>query len=143
MGNSRDFDIIKRVLSYSNEISDTIRRFGDSFDILAHDKDYYKSISMSLMQIGELTTHLSDEFRSENKGIQWGLIKGMRNHVAHDYARMSVEEVWDTATKDIPGLTQYCAEWIKQQTPAEYSPAPRRDETQEGDAGRDDDEIER
>jgi uncharacterized protein with HEPN domain len=112
MGSSRDLDIIKRVLSYSNDISNTIRRFGDSFDILAQDKDYYKSISMSLMQIGELTIHLSEDFRLENKEIQWGLIKGMRNHFAHDYARMSVEEVWDTATKDIPGLAQYCAEWI-------------------------------
>jgi uncharacterized protein with HEPN domain len=48
------------------------------------DEDYRNSISMYIMQIGELSGGLSAEFKESSKNqMPWGMIKGMRNMVAH------------------------------------------------------------
>lgn len=47
---------------------------------------------------------LSLEFRNENPDIPWKLIAGMRDHLIHAYDTVDLEEVWRTATVDIPAL---------------------------------------
>lgn len=56
------------------------------------------------MVIGEATKRLSDEFRSENSEIQWRLMAGMRDILIHAYDTVDIDEVWKTATKDVPEL---------------------------------------
>ena len=104
-----DLDRIKHIKRYCEDIAGSIDRFGDSFDTFSKDIDFYNSISMSIMQIGELSSGLSDDFRSATrKKIPWGLIKGMRNHFAHGYAAMEKSDIWETALKDIPTLLTFC-----------------------------------
>jgi uncharacterized protein with HEPN domain len=70
------------------------------------------------MQIGELSTRLSDEFKDETSSqIQWGPIKSMRNMFAHDYASMDKETVWETSKRDIPALLRFCEKVMEQNTP--------------------------
>ena len=46
--------------------------------VFTQDKDYFKSVSMSMMQIGELSAGLSDEFKSETQDqMQWGAMKSI------------------------------------------------------------------
>jgi uncharacterized protein with HEPN domain len=100
--------------TYCEDIAEAISRFGNSFEIFASDKDFFNSVSMSVMQIGELSVGLSDGFREETKAqMQWGAIRGMRNMFAHAYAAMSKDAIWETATKDIPGLLQFCDRMIE------------------------------
>lgn len=64
---------------------------------------------MSIMQIGELSISLSDEFKDATREkMQWGLVRGMRNMFAHTYAKMDKTIIWDVATKDIPTLLRFC-----------------------------------
>lgn len=64
---------------------------------------------MSLLQIGELTSHLSDEFKEQTKSeIYWSAIKGMRNIFAHNYGAIDIDLVWETALFDIPTLHKFC-----------------------------------
>jgi uncharacterized protein with HEPN domain len=96
-------------MTYCEDIATSIRRFGADYEIFAKDKDYFNSISMCLMQIGELSGGLSDEFRDATRSrIQWGPIRAMRNLFAHSYAIMSRPIIWETATKDIPELLHFC-----------------------------------
>ncbi len=110
---SPDLQRIARIRDYCDEISKTIVRYGNSFDSFDTDSDYQRSISFSILQIGELGGGLSDEYRKlTSKRIQWGPIKGMRNMVAHSYGSMSRRVIWETATVDIPVLRQFCVEQL-------------------------------
>jgi len=104
-----DLDRIRYIRQYCEDISKTIKRFGNSFNMFSQDMDYYNSISMSIMQIGELAGGLSDVFKdSTQTQMPWRLMKGMRNHFVHGYATMEKSDIWETATKDIPNLLCFC-----------------------------------
>ena len=110
-----DLDRIRHIRQYCEDISKTIFRFGDSFDMFSKDIDFYNSISMSIMQIGELVGGLSDNFKDTTRAqMPWRLIRGMRNHFAHGYATMDKSDIWETATKDIPNLLCFCERVIKE-----------------------------
>ena len=110
---SPDLQRIAHIRDYCVEIEKTIDRYGKLFDTFNQDADYQRSISFSIMQIGELSSKLSPEFRSATANrIQWGPVKGMRNLVAHDYANMSQDIIWETATTDIPILKAFCEEQL-------------------------------
>jgi uncharacterized protein with HEPN domain len=107
----RDIQILEHVRDYCEEIAGTISRYGQDFDIFFADRDYYKSISMSLMQIGELSNKLSDEFKDSTRNrMPWSFIKGMRNMFAHEYHEMSHDVIWEAACKDAPELAKFCEE---------------------------------
>jgi uncharacterized protein with HEPN domain len=107
--NSSDLQRILHIITYCEDIAKTIQRFGEKQEIFFGDLDYRNSISMSIMQIGELSVGLTEEFKTATKGqMQWGLIRGMRNMFAHTYLKMDKTVIWDVATKDIPGLLQFC-----------------------------------
>jgi uncharacterized protein with HEPN domain len=54
--------------------------------------------------IGEAVARLSDSLKITHKEIPWGQITGMRNILVHQYFGVDLEEVWATATKDMPEL---------------------------------------
>ena len=58
------------------------------------------------MLIGEGVRRLSDGFRAAHPGIPWRLIAGMRDRLIHQYDAVDLDEVWKTATTDIPALIQ-------------------------------------
>ncbi len=57
-----------------------------------------------LLVLGEATKRLSDEFRNEHSEIEWRLMAGMRDILIHAYDTVDLDEVWKTATKDVPDL---------------------------------------
>jgi len=104
-----DIQRIRRINKYCVDIAQSINRFGKMQDIFFNDLDYQNSIAMSIMQIGELSIGLSDNFKDlTREQIPWGSIRGMRNLFAHDYGKMDKTEIWDVATNDIPKLHQFC-----------------------------------
>ncbi len=103
----RDYKVLEHILNYCREIQDTLRRFGPSLESLLGDLDYKKSITLSLLQIGELSTQLSDEFRKTYNDIPWSDIRGIRNVIAHHYGALDDKVIFETATVDVPSLAQY------------------------------------
>jgi uncharacterized protein with HEPN domain len=109
-----DLETVKYIKRYCEDIAVAIKRFGSSYEVFSKDTDFYNSVSMSIMQIGELSARLSDEFKDITRTqMPWGLIKGMRNHFAHAYAAMERGDVWETATEDIPNLLSFCEKIIE------------------------------
>lgn len=112
---SPDLQRLAHIADYCTEIEKTIARYGADFSVFDHDADYQRSISFSILQIGELSGRLSAQFRTATSGrIQWGPIKGMRNLVAHSYGSMSREIIWETAITDIPALKRFCQEYLSE-----------------------------
>ena len=109
-----DLQRIKHIRDYCVAVSQTIERYGNSFEIYSADADYQRSISFSILQIGELSGGLSEKFRKQTaERIQWGPMKAMRNLVAHNYGKMDQAIIWETATTDIPALLKFCEEQLK------------------------------
>ena len=104
----KDRDLIEHILGYCHEINETIERFGDSYDVFINDRDYIKSVSMSVFQITELSGHLATEVKQESPILKWDLIRGMRNRFAHGYSDMDYDTIWDTAKNDIPDVLAFC-----------------------------------
>ena len=112
---SPDLQRIKHIRDYCIAIQETIRRYGNAFEIYAADPDYQRSVSFSILQIGELSAGLSAEYKQETAHrVPWGPVKAMRNLVAHNYGKMDQGIIWETATTDIPALLQFCNEQLEQ-----------------------------
>ena len=109
-----DLQRLEHIRDYCDEIQKTIERYGNSFEIFDDDADYQRSVSFCILQIGELSGRLSQEYRQATASrIQWGPIKGMRNLVAHSYGSMSRDIIWETAVSDIPVLRDFCNEQLE------------------------------
>ena len=64
-----------------------------------------KTQSAVLHQItvmGEAAKRLSPEFRDLQPVLPWALMAGMRDHLIHGYDVIDLDEVWNTATLDVP-----------------------------------------
>lgn len=108
-----DLQRLSHIRDYRVEIEKTIAQYGRSFEVFDGDVDYQRSVSFCILQIGELSGGLSQEYRQSTADrIQWGPIKGMRNLVAHNYGSMSRDIIWETATVDIPVLKVFCQEQL-------------------------------
>ena len=108
-----DLQRLSHIRDYCVEVQKTIDRYGKSFEIFDADADYQRSVSFSILQIGELSGGLSPEFRQATANrVQWGPMKGMRNLVAHNYGSMSRDIIWETAVTDIPALRAFCEECL-------------------------------
>jgi len=104
----KDIEIIKRIIEYIENVRNTQKRFGNEYKIFISDKDYFNSICMSLLQIGELAHHLTTKFTAAHTDIPWKNIIGLRNVVVHGYGQLDMEMIWSTLTDDLPELYRKC-----------------------------------
>ena len=101
-------NIVQHIIEHIENILSAQKRFGEHYNTFASDKDYFNSVCMSLLQIGELTNHLTAEFKSAHTDIPWKNIIGLRNVVFPGYGQLDAETVWATVTEDIPDLYKNC-----------------------------------
>ena len=64
---SPDLQRIKHIRDYCTEIEKTVTRYGRAFAIFDSDPDYQRSVSFSILQIGELSGGLSQEYLPYNQ----------------------------------------------------------------------------
>lgn len=105
--NKRDLTILEKIISYCEEIKGTHSFFNDDKDLF-YDKEkgyvYRNSITMPILQIGELAKNLSDEFRISHREIPWQEVMGMRDIFAHHYGSLDYDIAWNTSVSDIAEL---------------------------------------
>ena len=91
-----------------------IEQFGKSYEKFSDSIAYHNSVSMSIYQVGEVSNHLSDEFKENHSDIPWRQIRAMRNLFAHQYYQMNIEKIWEVAVNDIPDLAEFCEKVLKE-----------------------------
>jgi uncharacterized protein with HEPN domain len=130
MSVKRDIDILKHLIKHCQEIELTRQRFGDAFEVLKEDFVYKNAVAMNVLQIGELSTHLSKDFRLAHDHMPWRDIIDMRNIAAHHYTKFNTKTLWETINYDIPRLKIFCQEQLgmimTQQASEETGPKPPR-----------------
>lgn len=123
----RDRLVLVKIIHYCKSVSRAADRFGSGAEALEQDEDYRDSVAMKILQIGELTTHLSDGFKEKHSEIPWQRIKDMRNIAAHGYHKFDTERMWATMTERIPALLEYCNRVIETDISKEVSsPEPEQ-----------------
>jgi len=105
---NKDTGIIKHIIEHIENVHNAQKRFGNEYTIFVSDKDYFNSVCMSLLQIGELASHLTPEFTAAHADIPWRNIVGLRNVVVHGYGQLDTETVWSTLIDDLPELYRKC-----------------------------------
>lgn len=108
MQDSRDKDILIHICEYCAEIEHTMNTFGRERDVFYKNTIYQNAAALCVLQIGELTTHFTDEFKKKYNKMPWNQMKALRNVVAHNYGKIDKEILWETLTEDIPELNDYC-----------------------------------
>lgn len=111
---NKDQQILEHIYRYCVKINNTVERFGKKFDVFQNDQDYIDSVSMNLLQIGELAGKFTETYVEATKmEMNWRAIKNMRNMFAHDYNSMDIELIWETVVEDIPELKAFCEECVR------------------------------
>jgi len=112
--NFRDAQIILHIKQYCLVINEATERLSNDYRQFAKDEVLRHSISMCLMQIGKLSGRLSQQFKNQTMNrVMWGAIRSMRNWFAHEYTKMDLSEVWESATRDVASLLAFCNETIE------------------------------
>ena len=104
----RDIVVLKRIIQYSDEIEGTIASLELTFNKFIDDYIAKNAIAMCILQIGEITGKLTDEFKLKYNNMPWRDIISVRNKVAHAYESFDLEILWGLATNQIPELKAYC-----------------------------------
>lgn len=100
--------ITQKILKEIGVIKDVVSRLTKE-DFLKDDI-VQRAVAMTLINIGELASVFSEEFREEHSNIPWLKIRGLRNIIAHRYEIIDFEDVWETARVSIPQLEKYLRE---------------------------------
>jgi uncharacterized protein with HEPN domain len=130
MNTNREIEILNHMLRHCHEIEATCVRFGLTVEVLDADFAFKNAISMNILQIGELSTHLSTDFKLTNPQIPWADISKMRNIAAHHYLKFNTKRLFETIKYDIPTLKNFCQEQLDkimaQQASEKTGPKPPR-----------------
>lgn len=111
----RDITVLWRLLKYCRDVKMFMEQFGKSYEQFINNTAYQYSVSMAVFQAGELSNHLSDEFKENHSDIPWAEIRGMRNLFAHEYYGMDIDKIWEVAAEDIPVLAEFCEKVLAEQ----------------------------
>lgn len=77
-----------------------------SYEDFANDWIPQDVVIRNLEIIGEASNHVSDELKQEYPEIEWNLIRGLRNILAHVYFDIDTQQIWNTIHEDLPFLEE-------------------------------------
>jgi len=94
--------ITKKIICEIETINRFVAEMNES-DFLADDKTQ-RAVTMTLINIGELSKAYTDDFLYSKKDIPWKAIQATRNVAAHNYEVVDMSIVWDTVKVSLPIL---------------------------------------
>ncbi len=109
----RDRSIIRHMRDYCIEVETAHADFAHDKARFMTSSTYRNAVTMPILQIGELTNHLSEAFRQAHPAIPWNAMRGIRNLFAHQYRSVDFDIVWTTSVEDIAHLKAFCEEVLK------------------------------
>ncbi|NMA67769.1 MAG: DUF86 domain-containing protein, partial [Clostridiaceae bacterium] len=84
---------IKKIEQYTASL--TFEQFGETSIVI-------DAVARNLEIIGEASSHVLEEIREKHPQVPWYKMKAMLNIMAHEYHRVDLRIVWETAQKDLP-----------------------------------------
>ncbi|CAD7848663.1 MAG: Protein of unknown function DUF86, BT0167 group [Olavius algarvensis Delta 4 endosymbiont] len=81
--------------------------YGLDFEKWQKDEKTIDAVIRNIEVIGEAASHLPAEIQEQYKEIPWGMMKGIRNVLAHEYFGIDLKITWKTVKEDLPSLKKY------------------------------------
>jgi uncharacterized protein with HEPN domain len=91
-------DMVNAILAVSGFVRDI------DMDAFLTDDVRTSAVKWQFIVIGEAANRLSTLFKETHSHIPWDSIRGLRNHLAHEYDRTDHASMWQTIQKDLPLL---------------------------------------
>lgn len=85
---------------------------GRSADELLSDLSFRYALQYCLLVVGEAASKISDSTQQKIPHVPWRQIVGMRNWLMHGYSVIRTETLWETATRDLPLLTEEIMKYL-------------------------------
>ena len=98
-----DSVLIARIVDSAEKIIRAVA--GKNLAQFTDDEVIPAAVTLWLTQIGEMAKRLREETKS-TYNLPWRDITGFRDMAVHDYFELSIPDIYETATKDIPTLVQ-------------------------------------
>jgi len=121
----RDLKYLMLIDNHCKRISAKVQGCKNELEYMA-DLDTMEICAFNLMQIGESATKLSSAFTGQHPDIPWDAIKGLRQHVVHNYEGIDHAIVWETIVDDIPQLSQFTGRILKSERRREATHNPNQ-----------------
>src|SRR6266705_2187336 len=71
-----------------------------------NDAQLISAVGFQVAILGEAVKGVSDSLRTRYPGTPWKKIAGMRDRLIHGYHDIDVDELWNTAIRDVPLLRE-------------------------------------
>lgn len=114
MHDSNAVECIELIVPLCETVADRIERYAMTEQSVSEISDHLDLLLMPIFQIGELvgSSNYYEELQESFPSDVWAQAYGMRNRIAHGYAKVNPSVVWETATKSIPDLLSLCKGWL-------------------------------
>lgn len=103
---------IKEIIKLADNINDAVIEFGDDIEDFLSSPIFKAGCTMYLMQIGEYSRRLSDDFIKSHPEVDWDGLRGLRNIIAHKYEEVDYNRLWTMITVEVPALSKICRTYI-------------------------------
>ena len=105
--NEKDKKTVETIINYCDRLEQHKASCENNKEIYMSNILYKDACALVIIQIGEFTGRLSDDFREEYDGVEWHQLKGLRNIMAHNYEDVIDHIVWTIITEEIPDIKAY------------------------------------
>lgn len=114
MGNN--FSTLQHILDHCVMIENYLKQANiTKYDEFYMNEMLQDAVVMRLLAMGELTTHLTDEFKSSNSvQVDWRNLKQLRNIIAHRYGSIQYDTIWEIIQNDLPLIRDFCLSQTEQ-----------------------------
>ena len=87
---------------------DKIEQYCQNIDFAAFSSNEIltEACVFNLVQLGETSHKISDEFKNLHSEIAWRELNGLRNRLVHDYQGVNLNLVWEIISTDLPTLKE-------------------------------------
>ena len=101
----RDAALLFDVLSAARELQAFMA--GVNQERFGHERALQLIAERELSVIGEAISRLSERFCVTHPQVEWRKIRGLRNILIHDYARIDLDIIWSVISLEIPVLVSF------------------------------------
>jgi uncharacterized protein with HEPN domain len=102
LDNARDAATLADLATACSRVMEYLRHANRS-DV-DHNHEMLSACCYQIAIIGEAVKRLSAAIRSKYPQVPWKDIAGMRDRLIHGYDSVDADELWKTATEDVPAL---------------------------------------
>jgi len=106
----QDIQRLRHILEYADKID--MYTAGLTLAIFQETPIVQDSVLHCLYVICEAAGRITDETKQQLIEIDWDLLRGMRNRLAHVYFSIDLVIIWKTATQDVPELARLVKEGL-------------------------------